>query len=145
MIKIAMLAAVVLPPLAACAMPTEPTAVQSAESRSPGIAIKLTAKRVPYPKARFAEGSGPFSCVKATITNQTKGNVQVNPLYFAITDTGGEKRNAELGVAEGQFEVLTLAPGERASGVVCTTSRMSAKVLTFTDAIHAELARAQVI
>jgi len=138
--------------LTACTVPAaDPTAVQPAESSAadeksaaPKAAppVKLTAKKVAYPKDEFASG-GPYSCVKAVVTNGTKGNLDVNPFFFAITGVDDEKREASVGAAKDEFDSLTLAPGEKASGVVCTETDVAPKVVTFTDGIN-ETARAEV-
>lgn len=137
--------------LAGCAVPEGPTAVQPPEAGEPtgkskaakkAVPIKLTAKRTPYRAEQFATG-GPYSCVRAVVTNQTQGNLQVNPYFFAITGTDGEKREAATGAAKREFHDITLAPGEKASGTVCAETKVPAKVLTFTDGLS-EAARAAV-
>lgn len=136
--------------LAGCTVPEDPTPVQPAEkgaaggktSKKAAPPIKLTAKRIAYRPDEFATG-GPYSCVKAVVTNGTEGNLEVNPFYFAITGTDGEKREAAVGAAKGEFDSLTLAPGEKASGTVCAETKVAAKVVTFTDGLS-EQARAQV-
>ena len=136
--------------LTGCAIPEDPTPVQPAEKGNAGgeegkkaaPPIKLTAKRIPYRADEFASG-GPYSCVKAVVTNQTKGNLEINPFFFAITGTDGEKRQAAVGAAKNEFDSLTLAPGEKASGTVCAETNVPAKTLTFTDGLS-EAARAQV-
>lgn len=134
--------------LAGCTL-EEPTPVQPAEKGGAGGAkskkaappVKLTAKRTPYRAAEFATG-GPYSCVKAVVTNQTQGNLDVNPYDFSITGTDGEKREAAVGAAKDEFDALKLAPGEKASGTVCAETKVPAKVLTF--GTFDEQARAQV-
>lgn len=138
--------------LTGCAVPAEPTPVQSAEKGAAGGTgkatkkaappIKLTARRIAYRPDQFATG-GPYSCVKATVTNGTEGNLEINPFFFAITGTDGEKREAAVGAAKNEFDSLTLAPGEKASGTVCAETKAPAKVLTFTDGLS-EAARAAV-
>lgn len=130
----------------------EPTAVQTSQSGKAAssskaapkpVPVKLTAKRIPFSKAEFGTG-GPYACVKAVITNQTKKTLDVNPFFFSITGTDGEKRQAAVGAAEGEFDTLTLAPGEKASGVVCAETKVPAKTLTFSEAGVDEAARAEV-
>lgn len=135
--------------LTACAPIDEPTAVQPAETKAAGGAkkakptpIKLTATKTPYRRAEFATG-GPYSCAKVTVTNQTEGNVEVNPYGFAVTGVDGEKRQAAVGVAKGEFDALTLAPGEKASGTVCAETKVAPKVVTFSEGLG-ETARAEV-
>lgn len=146
---VALLAGVLL--AGACTVPQDPTPVQPAEqgaaegSESEGAEkppVKLAAKRIPYKRDEFASG-GPYTCVRAVVTNQSEGNVDVNPFFFAITGTDGEKREAAVGAAEDEFESLTLAPGEKASGTVCAETKVAPKVLTFTDGLF-EAARAEV-
>ena len=150
--KLLILAAVLFGLALTGCVPAEPTPVQPAEKGAAGgkgksttkakPPIKLTAKRIAYQAAEFATG-GPYSCVKATVTNQTQGNLEINPFFFAITGTDGEKRQAAVGAARNEFDSLTLAPGEKASGTVCAETKTPAKTLTFTDGL-AEAARAQV-
>lgn len=137
--------------LTGCAIPAEPTPVQPAEKGAAGgeskaakkqaPPIKLTAKRIAYRAQEFATG-GPYSCVKAVVVNGTEGNVDVNPYDFSITGTDGEKRQAAVGAAVKEFDALTLAPGEKASGTVCAETKVPAKTLTF--GVLGEQARAQV-
>lgn len=136
--------------LTGCAIPAEPTPVQPAEKGAAGgeskaakktPPIKLTAKRTPYRAQEFATG-GPYSCVKAVVVNGTDGNIDVNPYDFSVTGTDGEKRQAVVGAAVKEFDALTLAPGEKASGTVCAETKVPAKTLTF--GVLGEQARAQV-
>jgi Domain of unknown function (DUF4352) len=145
-----LLAAAVLT-LTGCSIPSEdPTAVQPAESGESGgelpkaaPPVKLTATKTAFKKQEFVD-AGPHTCARVTVTNNSKKNVEVNPFYFAVTGTDGEKRNAATGVARGEFDSLTLAPGEKASGTVCTETTSPPKVITFTDPTFAEAARAEV-
>lgn len=138
--------------LTACTAPAEePVAVQSSGGAKSGNAskkatpIKLVAKRATAKASVLSEG-GALSCVKVTVTNQTKKQLEVNPLYFSITDTGGTKHGAEgaLGEYEGQIDTTTLAPGEKATGMVCGKGRFTPKVVAMTNPLFSESARAQV-
>ena len=134
---------------ATACVPEEPTPVQPAQQGDAGgkktkeskPPVKLTAKRTPYRADEFASG-GPYSCVKAVVVNQTEGNIEVNPFDFSVTGTDGEKREAAVGAAVNEFDSLTLAPGEKASGTVCAETKVPAKVLTF--GLYGEQARAAV-
>lgn len=136
---------------AACEAPDEPTPVQPAESGKGGegkskkvdVPVKLTAQRTPYKRDEFATG-GPYTCARVTVVNQSKGNVEVNQFYFAITGEDGEKRQAAVGAAKDEFDTLTLAPGEKATGTVCSETESKPKVVTFTDPLFSEAARAEV-
>lgn len=145
---IAVLAAAALTLAAACAPIEEPTAVQPADkggvpaSEKATPPVKLTAKKIAYVKDEFATG-GPYTCAKVTVTNQSKGNVQVNPWFFEITGVDGEKRKAVVGATTNEFDDLTLAPGEKASGTVCAETDAAPKVITFSEGLG-ETARAEV-
>lgn len=129
----------------------EPTPVQPAESgaasggrpKKVDVPVKLTAQRTPYKRDEFATG-GPYTCARVTVVNQSKGNVEVNQFYFAITGEDGEKRQAAVGAAKDEFDTLTLAPGEKATGTVCTETDSAPKIVTFTDPLFSEAARAEV-
>jgi len=131
----------------------EPTPVQPAESgASKGdksatakAPVKLTATRVKHkaPEGLSVAG-GPYSCVRVTVTSQSAKNVEINPWYFSVTGEDGVKRQGEVGVADDEFDALTIAPGERAVGVVCTETDSAPKIVTFTDPLFSEAARAEV-
>lgn len=44
--------------------------------------------------------------------------MEVNPLYFAITDTNGTRHTFVLAADENQSDTVDLAPGENVSGTV---------------------------
>jgi hypothetical protein len=84
--------------------------------------------------------------VKVTVTNQRKGNLAVNPLYFSLVDAGGEKHESAdaLGEYEGQIATTTLAPGEKAKGTVCAKGKFTPAIVAMTDELLQEQARAEV-
>jgi hypothetical protein len=84
--------------------------------------------------------------VKVTVNNQRKGQLAVNPLYFSITDTKGEKHDVAeaMGDYEGQVPTTSLAPGEKASGAVCARGDFTPKIVAMTDELLQEQARAEV-
>ncbi|MEU8344352.1 DUF4352 domain-containing protein [Spirillospora sp. NPDC048832] len=139
-----------------CDIEEDPVAVQSTDpgkpaGKSSGAAkrktfpIKLTAKRARAKKSVLSDG-GALSCVKVTVTNQTKKQLEVNPLYFSITDTGNTKHDSTsaLGEYEGQIPTTELAPGEKATGMVCASGRFRPKIVAMTNPLFDEAARAQV-
>ncbi|WP_339156071.1 DUF4352 domain-containing protein [Actinomadura luteofluorescens] len=141
---------------AGCNLEEDPVAVQSADSgksagKSSGAAkgkafpIKLTAKRARASKSVLSDG-GALSCVKVTVTNQTKKQLEVNPLYFSITDTKNTKHDSSsaLGEYEGQIDTTELAPGEKAAGLVCAKGAFRPKIVAMTNPLFSEAARAQV-
>ncbi|WP_242906427.1 hypothetical protein [Actinomadura terrae] len=138
--------------LTGCETGTEPNAVQPAEAKGGKTSGKAKPKTVPVAikakRAAFRPGplndGGAFTCVKATVTNNTSKNLQVNPFFFELTDSGGEKRKASVGEAEGEFETMMLAPKEKASGLVCAEGRFAPKTITFTKDALGTNYRAQV-
>lgn len=144
-----------------CEVPADdPVAVQSAEPDSKGgkkdtdkdsksgatdTPIKLQAKRAKASASILSSGDS-LSCVRVTVTNQSKKNVAVNPLYFSITDTEGTKHDVGEALAEyeGQIDTTTLAPGENAKGLVCAKGKFTPKVVAMTNELLSEAARAEV-
>ncbi|MEW2357628.1 DUF4352 domain-containing protein [Spirillospora sp. NPDC029432] len=141
--------------LTACEVPAEePVAVQPADEKGGGtkgatpakkVPVKISAKRTTA-KASVLGGGGALSCVKVTVVNQRKGNLEVNPLYFSLVDTKGEKHDVTDALAEyeGQVPTTTLAPGEKARGTVCGKGRFTPKIVAMTDELLQEQARAEV-
>ncbi|MEV0661714.1 DUF4352 domain-containing protein [Actinomadura luteofluorescens] len=141
---------------AGCNLEEDPVAVQSADpgkstGKSSGAAkgkpfpIKLTAKRARASKSVLSDG-GALSCAKVTVTNQTKKQLEVNPLYFSITDTKNTKHDSSsaLGEYEGQIDTTELAPGEKATGLICAKGNFRPKIVAMTNPLFSEAARAQV-
>lgn len=141
---------------AGCNLEQDPVAVQSADpgksagksgaaSKTKTFPIKLTAKRAHASKSVLSDG-GALSCVKVTVTNQTKKQLEVNPLYFSITDTKNTKHDSSsaLGEYEGQIDTTSLAPGEKATGLVCAKGSFRPKVVAMTNPLFSEATRAQV-
>jgi Domain of unknown function (DUF4352) len=141
--------------LTACAPvdTSAPTPVQPASPNKTGqtttakktVPIKLTAKRATAARSVLSDGAA-LSCVRVTVTNQSKKNLEVNPLYFSLTDTGGTKRESSsaLGDYEGQIDTTTLAPGENAKGLVCAKGHFTPKIVAMTNELLSEAARAEV-
>ncbi|MFI0350445.1 DUF4352 domain-containing protein [Actinomadura sp. 9N407] len=141
--------------LTACEVPAEePVAVQPADkkggdkkSATPAkkVPVKIAAKRTTA-KTTILSSGGSLSCVKVTILNQRKGNLAVNPLYFSLVDTKGEKHDASEALAEyeGQVPTTNLAPGEKVRGTVCAKGKFVPKIVAMTDELLQEQARAEV-
>ncbi|MCO5973758.1 DUF4352 domain-containing protein [Actinoallomurus soli] len=139
-----------------CNLDQDPVTVQSADPGKPAgksgsatrkmtFPIKLTARWAHADKSILSDGSA-LSCVKVTVTNQTKKQLDVNPLYFSITDTRNTKHDSSsaLGRYEGQIDTTSLAPGEKATGMVCAKGNFRPKVIAMTNPLFSEAARAQV-
>src|SRR5690606_26942940 len=123
----------------ACEVPAEePTPVQGAaeggesgKAKAEDVPVRVSAKPAKFRPGPLNSG-GAYTCVRATVTNRTDKNLEVNPFYFELTDTGDRKRAAAVGEAEGEFELMKLAPGEKASGGVCAEGDFTPKTVTFT-------------
>ncbi|MFF7858715.1 DUF4352 domain-containing protein [Streptomyces sp. NPDC007904] len=105
--------------------------------------VKITAQKTAFAKSILA-GSGDYTSVSVTVTNDGDEPVNVNPLYFAITDTDGTKHTAELGVDEKQIDTVDLAPGENISGTITGRGDFTPKYVTYTDGFLGDPIRANV-
>jgi hypothetical protein len=149
----AFIAALAALSLTACNPADEPTAVQPAKTGAAAsgkgapktVPIKLAAKRATADKSVLSQG-GALSCARVTVTNRSTKNVEVNPLYFSLTDSGGTKHGLDsaLGEYEGQIDTTTLAPDEKATGLVCGKGKWTPKVVALTNELFTEAARAEV-
>ncbi|GAB3960482.1 hypothetical protein GCM10029978_009880 [Actinoallomurus acanthiterrae] len=120
------------------------SAGQKQQKAAKPVPVKLTAKRAVPKKNALADGA--LSCVKVTVTNQSAKKVEVNPLYFSITDTGGTKHDASdaLGEYEGAIDTTTITQGEKATGFVCGKGKFRAKTIAMTDPLFTKAVRAEV-
>ncbi|MFI6289310.1 DUF4352 domain-containing protein [Streptomyces sp. NPDC051018] len=105
--------------------------------------VKVTAVKTAFRPSILHDG-GEYTSVKVTVRNGSGKKIDINPLYFTITDTDGTKHTAELGIDEGQIDTLDLAPGENVSGVVTGKGRFTPKYVTYTDGLFGEDVRANV-
>ncbi|CAM5291820.1 DUF4352 domain-containing protein [Streptomyces fumanus] len=105
--------------------------------------VKITAKTTPFAKTVLADGTG-YTSVRVTITNSGDDTIDVNPLYFTITDTGGTKHTAELGVDENQIDTVHLAPGENTTGSVTGKGTFTPEYVTYTDGLLGDPLRVDV-
>ncbi|MFG2334304.1 DUF4352 domain-containing protein [Streptomyces sp. NPDC048604] len=105
--------------------------------------VKVTATKTKFAKSILA-GDEAYTSVKVTITNNGDETVDVNPLYFTITDTNGTKRTHELAADENQLDAVKLAPGENVSGVVTGKGAFTADYVTFTPGLFGDPVRVKV-
>ncbi|MEU1088990.1 DUF4352 domain-containing protein [Streptomyces sp. NPDC005892] len=96
--------------------------------------VVVTAKKVAFKKSVLAQGDD-YTSVQVTLTNNGDKDLDVNPLYFTVTDTSGSKHTAELGVDEGQMELVKLAPGENVTGTITGAGTFTPKYVTYTDGL----------
>ncbi|MGV9662820.1 DUF4352 domain-containing protein [Nocardia niigatensis] len=122
--------------VAACD-PSKPAPASSANS-----VVQLTAAPTAFTPSVLNDG-GAYTSVLVTVTNnRTDKAISVNPLYFAITDTGGSKHTAELGVEENQIATVELQPGEKVTGAVAAKGTFTPKTVVFdnmTDKVRADV------
>ncbi|WP_103533846.1 DUF4352 domain-containing protein [Streptomyces sp. SM11] len=105
--------------------------------------VTVTAKQVDFRKSVLAQGDD-YTSVQVTITNNSKNDIDTNPLYVTITDTDGSKHTAELGVDEDQLDTVTLAPGENVTGTITGKGIFDAKYVTYTDGLLGDSVRGDV-
>ncbi|MFF9082217.1 DUF4352 domain-containing protein [Streptomyces rubiginosohelvolus] len=113
------------------------------EESSEKAPVTVTAKAVAFKKSVLAQGDD-YTSVQVTITNNSKNDIEVNPLYVTITDTGGSKHTVELGVDEDPLDAVTLSPGENATGTVTAKGTFDAKYVTYTDGLIGDSVRGDV-
>ncbi|WP_327413698.1 DUF4352 domain-containing protein [Streptomyces sp. NBC_01233] len=106
-------------------------------------AVVVVAKKAEFKKTVLAQGDG-YTSVSVTVTNNSSKPINVNPLYFAITDTNGTKHNAELAVDKDQIGTVELAPGENVTGAITGKGSWTAKSVTYTDGLIGKSVRADV-
>ncbi|MFF2536947.1 DUF4352 domain-containing protein [Streptomyces cyaneofuscatus] len=105
--------------------------------------VTVTAKTVDFKKSILAQGED-YTSVQVTITNNSKNDLDINPLYVTITDTNGSKHTAELGVDEDQLDTVSLAPGENVTGTITGKGKFDAKYVTYTDGLIGDSVRGNV-
>lgn len=130
-----------------------PAAATSAPGKSPEAApsakpekkaaVAVVAKKAEFEKTILAQGSD-YTSVSVTVTNNSSKPINVNPLYFAITDTNGTKHVAELAVDKNQIDTVELAPGENVTGVITGKGAFTPKTVTYTDGLLGDSTRAEV-
>ncbi|MFE1872882.1 DUF4352 domain-containing protein [Streptomyces sp. NPDC059496] len=130
------------PPAAATSAPADaPGAKPSSAPPEKKSAVEVAAKKTQFKKSVIAQDDD-YTSVSVTITNNSSDAINVNPLYFAITDTNGTKHTAELGADENQIATVELAPGENVTGTITGKGSFTAKTVTYTDGLIGKAVRA---
>ncbi|WP_030928478.1 DUF4352 domain-containing protein [Streptomyces sp. NRRL B-24720] len=133
------------------------TSVQPSASKAPARAkekqppakpaeqapVKVTAKPAKFAPSILHDG-GAYTSVTVTIANNGDEKIDVNPLYFTITDTNGSKHTAELAVDKNQIDTVDLMPGENITGVITGKGDFTPKYVTYTDGMFGEGVRGNV-
>ncbi|MBD3544477.1 DUF4352 domain-containing protein [Streptomyces sp. JV180] len=105
--------------------------------------VTVTGKQVDFKKSILAQDDN-YTSVQVTITNNSKNDLDINPLYVTITDTDGSKHTAELGVDEDQLDTVKLSPGENVTGTITGKGKFNAKYVTYTDGLIGDSVRGNV-
>ncbi|MFE5912074.1 DUF4352 domain-containing protein [Streptomyces wedmorensis] len=105
--------------------------------------VKITAVKTTFKPSVLHDG-GAYTSVEVTITNTGDETVNTNPLYFTITDSTGAKHAAELGMDKDQMDLLKLAPGEKATGVITGKGKFDPEYVTFVEGLLGEGTRGAV-
>ncbi|MCJ0873396.1 DUF4352 domain-containing protein [Streptomyces sp. AP-93] len=129
-------------PAASSAPAKAPEAAPSAKPEKKA-AVVVVAKNTKFKKSILADGSD-YTSVSVTVTNNSSKAINVNPLYFTITDTNGTKHVAELAADENQMDTVELAPGENITGTITGKGVFTAKTVTYTDGLIGDSVRASV-
>ncbi|MEU9161357.1 DUF4352 domain-containing protein [Streptomyces sp. NPDC048424] len=132
------------PPAAASSAPSKaPETKPSSAEPEKKTGVVVAAKKTEFEKSIIAQGSD-YTSVSVTVTNNSSKPINVNPLYFAITDSNGTKHVAELGADENQIATVELAPGENVTGVITGKGSFTPKSVTYTDGLIGKSFRADV-
>ncbi|MYW30121.1 DUF4352 domain-containing protein [Streptomyces sp. SID2119] len=121
----------------------EPKKEKKDEEPAKKATVTVTAKQVDFKKSVLAQGDD-YTSIQVTITNNSKNDLDINPLYVTITDTSGSKHTAELGVDEDQLDMVKLAPGENVTGTITGKGKFDAKYVTYTDGLIGDSVRGNV-
>lgn len=113
------------------------------EAVEPQGPVKISAKETAFSGTLLAD-DGDYTSVLVTIENDGDESIDVNPLYFSITDTNSTKHTAELAVDEKQIGTANLAPGENISGTVTGKGAFTPEYVTYTDGLLGDPVRADV-
>ncbi|MEU3750573.1 MULTISPECIES: DUF4352 domain-containing protein [Streptomyces] len=120
-----------------------PTTEAPKEEPAADAPVKVTAKTTTFKPSVLHDG-GAFTSVKVTVTNNSDEKIDINPLYFAITDTNGSKHTAELGMDENQMDTVDLAPGENITGVITGEGKFTPAYVTYTEGLFGDGIRGNV-
>ncbi|MFJ6717475.1 DUF4352 domain-containing protein [Streptomyces sp. NPDC091259] len=131
------------PPAAAASQPVKAPDAQPSGSPEKKQPVIVSAKKAEFKASVLAQGDG-YTSVSVTVTNNSTKSINVNPLYFTLTDTSGTKYAAQLAVDENQIDTVELAPGENITGAVTGKGSFTAKTVTYTDGLIGKSVRAEV-
>lgn len=127
----------------AASQPAKAPAPQPSEAPEKNQPVTVSAKKTDFKASVLAEGDG-YTSVSVTVTNNSTKPINVNPLYFTLTDTNGTKYASQLAMDENQIDTVELAPGENITGAVTGKGSFTAKTVTYTDGLIGKSVRAEV-
>ncbi|MGW7101599.1 DUF4352 domain-containing protein [Streptomyces sp. NPDC054838] len=130
-------------PAAAASQPAKAPEAPPSKAPEKKQPVAVTAQKTDFKASVLAQGDG-YTSVSVTVTNNSAKPINVNPLYFTITDTNGTKHASQLAADENQIDTVELAPGENISGAVTGKGSFTAKTVTYTDGLIGEGVRADV-
>lgn len=116
---------------------------QPAPAKPAETPVQVTAKTAKFSPSVLHDG-GAYTSVLVTVTNRGAEPIDINPLYFTITDTSGSKHTAELGVEERQIATVDLAPGENITGAITGKGKFTPAYVTYTDGLMGDGVRGDV-
>ncbi|RCV54509.1 DUF4352 domain-containing protein [Marinitenerispora sediminis] len=107
--------------------------------------IGLEATPADFTPSILAQGDD-YTSVRVTVTNNGDESIEVNPLFFTITDANGTVHDTAdgLGADETQIGAVTLAPGENATGTVTASGSFEPARVTFTESLIGDSVTADV-
>ena len=123
--------------------PAKSSEAPAAEEPAEEQPVKLTAKKTKFAPSILHDG-GEYTSVTVTITNNSDKQISTNPLNFTITDTDGTKHHAELGTDENQMDLMKLAKGEKATGVITGKGKFTPAYVTYAESWFDEGVRGDV-
>ena len=127
----------------AASTPAKKPAEKQKAAEAPQSPVKIAAKKTAFAPSVLHDG-GAYTSVSVTITNNSDKAIDVNPLYFTITDTNGSKHSAELAIDENQIDTMKLAPGENTTGTITGKGTFTPKYVTYVDGLLGEGVRGNV-
>lgn len=131
------------PPAATSSEPAKAPEASPSPKPEKKAAVAVVAKKAEFEKSIIAQ-DGAYTSVSVTVTNNSSKPINVNPLYFTITDTNGTKHVAELAADKNQIDTVELAPGENITGTITGKGAFTAKTVTYTDGLLGDSVRADV-
>ncbi|MFJ7959012.1 DUF4352 domain-containing protein [Streptomyces sp. NPDC096319] len=121
----------------------ERSSEQPKEQPADGALVTITAAKAEFTPSVLHDG-GAYTSVEVTIINRGDEVISTNPLYFTVTDSDGAKYAAELGMDKHQMDLLKLAKGEKATGIITVKGKITPAYVTFTEGMFGNGVRGDV-